>query len=203
MSSSWIMGDSTVTNTISFHEALIDFYPSYASSIWNGLDGRPNEVTIIESGFYFLHLHLELFNYTNQAGSPCYAHIIKTAGENNTQTSIASNYLYYPYSQTNNLAQVKWDNRLSIAPLDVISVVYLNSNDTLSTKVQPFSTATGNTTFSFASNNYTFVPTTFSTTSWTRGQTSFITNGIQYSFVNSPYLGINSSFFEIISLKLE
>lgn len=202
MSASWIMTDTTVNNIISFDDVTIDFYPEYSSSIWDGLDGRPNQVTILESGYYFLHLHLEIFNYNNQAGYPCYAHIIKTAGENFEQTSIASNYIFYPYSQTSNLAQVKWDNQLSVNAIDVSTIIYLNSNDTITCKIQPYITSSGNTTLSFVSRDYTYVPTAYYSNG-NRGETSFITQGTQTSFINSGYLGMNGSFFEIISLKLE
>jgi hypothetical protein len=190
-------------NIVTWNTTLIDEFPEESASLWNNDEEQPNSLTIIESGYYLIHVHLNIFNYVNRSGGILYVHLVRESQEDSTLTTIATDYIYNTTAELDSLGYPTWADRRIIRPVNLQCVYWLESDDILYVIVQPYlPSGTGNTTFSFIPKNYTRVPTEY-ITSFTKGATSFVTSGIKTSFISAPYIGMSPSFFEIQSIRLE
>ena len=200
INSSWAILNQ---NLITWNTALIDDFPSDSVSLWNDENIRPNSATIVESGYYFIHVHLNIFDYINHSGGILYAHLINESKEDGELTTLASERLIYTATESDDVGYPTWANKKIMQVINLQSVYWLEKNDTLYVVVQPFiNTGSGNTTFSLIPKNYTYTPTAYYT-SFAKGSTSFVTDGTKTSFMNTGYIGMSPSFFEIQSIRLE
>ena len=206
--SSWIMpsefsswyssyGPPTSNTIVNWNYAAIDNYPSYGITMWNNAYNMPSQIVIQESGHYFIHVHLNVFNNSRVNGE-LYGHIIRKTDVNN-YTTIGTDMLVRT-PKNNTLGFPTWSNRLIAQSLNISTVYFLNKNDIIYVVLQS-SISTDRTT-SFIANSYTYVPTAYST-SFAKGTTSFITAGNKTSFLSTPYIGLSPSFFEVVSIRLE
>lgn len=198
MSTSWVMS-SEDSNLVTWNTAIIDEYPDDSVSMWDDENGNYSQIVIQKSGFYFIHAHLNIFNYSisNQA---IYAHIIVDKGEFNIQT-IATN-VYLSTLSNSLLGSPTWANRQYIRPINVQTVYYLEAEDILYVKLQSDALTLGTPTLSFISKNYYPMPTEY-TSNYAKGTPEYVSNGTLTSFVATPYLGNSPSFFEVQSIRLD
>lgn len=207
MSTSWLNISSSWAilrnNLVTWNATLIDEFPENSSSLWNADEEQPDSIVIIESGYYFIHVHLNLFNYVNMSDGILYVHLVRESQEDSTLTTIATDYIYHTTQESDSVGYPTWANKRIIRPANLQSVYWLENDDILYVIVQPYlPSGSGNTTFSFIPHNYTRVPTAY-LTSFDKGTTSFVSNSIQTSFISPGYIGMSPSFFEIHSIRLE
>jgi len=178
----------TIINSIPWNTSIIDDYPSDSISMWNNDENEPDKISIIESGYYFIHAHINASSIkTNTPVKAVFAHIIRESGETPIITSIASNYLIRPVTASNR-GYPTWSNNMANQSINVSTVVYLEKDEKIYVTLQTENVY--DSSFTLIPTQYTFVPTQYSFTT-------------QYSFVSKPYIGLSPAFLEIQSLKLE
>lgn len=197
--SSWysVLGPPTSHTIVNWNYAAIDDYPSTGMTMWNNINNVPSQVVIQDSGYYFVHVHLNL-NNISVANGELYGHIIRKRDINTYETIGTDMIMRTPINNT--MGFPTWSNKLTTMAINISSVYFLEKNDILYVVLQS-SISTDRTT-SFIANNYTFVPTAY-VSSFAKGTTSFVNNSIRTSFVSAPYIGLSPSFFEIMSIRME
>lgn len=191
------IGPPTANYIVNWDFAAVDDFPNDSISMWNNRNNASNQIVIQYSGYYFVHVHLNLNNISNASGE-LYGHIIRQKDVNSFD--VIGTDMIFRTPMNNTVGFPTWSNKLTNMAINISSVYYLEKNDVLYVMIQP-SLSTDKIT-SFIANNYAFVPTAYST-SFAKGTTSFVSNAIRTSFVSAPYIGLSPSFFEVISIRLE
>lgn len=198
MNTTWEINAET-DNIVTWDNAIIDEYPEDDVSLWDNENENYNQIVIRKSGYYFIHAHLNIFNYSVSNGV-LYGHIIVDKGEYNIQTIATNQYL-----STLNVSTVgkpSWSNRQYIRPLNIQCVYYLEAEDILYVKLQNGALTAGSQSLSFMPYRYLPMPTEYISNS-AKGTANYVSNGQLTSFVATPYIGNSPSFFEVQSIRLD
>jgi hypothetical protein len=198
MQSSWVMTELT-DNIVDWDTAAINYYPSEGKSLWD--PALTNQITIQESGFYNINVHLNMFNCTISTTSHLYLHVIRQISENDVIT-IATDSINNPMPNTYIDYFPTYMNKMVNFVLSVNSIYHLDANDILYVKLQPSIDFYGDITTSFVGMKQTLFPTAFQSPN-ARGAANYQSAGTQSSFLSSGYIGQTPSFFEISSLRLD